>query len=168
MQRLFESKQIDQRVQIDDAVFDAIIKAASDAGGQETGGILIGRYEGSRLALVEHATTAPPDSRRGRTWFERGTKGLEQILEEHWDAPVRRYYVGEWHFHPAPDGTPSDRDRDQMFEVASEQRYACRQPVLVIISPGGDKSWLLRVFFFSSGRWMEELTIARDPIDNVK
>jgi hypothetical protein len=167
MLRPFESKHVSQRVQVDDEVFKALFEAASAAGGKETGGILIGRYEGTRLALVEHATTAPADSRRGYNWFHRGTKGLEQILQEHWDAPVRRYYVGEWHFHPAPDTMPSDRDIAQMLEVASEQRYECSQPILIIIARNGDRTWLLRVLLFSADGSVDELIVSNpiDPID---
>lgn len=159
MHRLFESRRLGQRVAIDDAVFETLLEAAKGACGHETGGILIGRYDGSALALVEHATTAPPDSKRGYDWFERGTEGLEAVLQEHWDAPVRRYYVGEWHFHPAPDGTPSDRDIAQMIEVSCEERYACTQPVLIIVSVDDDESWLFRIFLFVPGGEVHELTV---------
>ena len=160
MLQRFESKYLDQRVAIDEPVYETLIEAATAAGGHETGGILIGRYTDSRLAIVEHATTAPRDSRRGHGWFERGTDGLEEILQRHWDAPVRRYYIGEWHFHPSPDGTPSDQDMAQMFEVASQQRYDCKHPVLMIISHDMEGAWLFRVLLFAPEGCAHELTIA--------
>jgi hypothetical protein len=156
-QQLFESRRLGRRVAIDDEVFTRLAEAASEVRSRETGGILIGRYAGSDLAHVEHATTAPGDSRSGWDWFERGTAGLEAILDEHWNAPTRRYYVGEWHYHPAPDGTPSPQDIDQMFQVASEGRYDCRQPILIIIALDDDRSWLVRVFLFTADDRVEEL-----------
>lgn len=158
----FESRRLAQYVLIDEAVFTTVIEAARAARNQETGGILIGRYDGSARAVVEHAATAPPDSTHGYDWFERGTEGVEAILQQHWDAPVRRYYVGEWHFHPAPDGAPSPRDIEQMFEVAEQRRYQCNQPILIIVSPDPDGSWLIRVFLFAFDNSIEELTVARE------
>lgn len=160
--QLFESQSLAQRVAIDEAVFSTLLEAAHAARDHETGGILIGRYDGTTLALIEHATTSTPDSRQGHEWFERGTEGLEAILQKHWDAPVRRYYLGEWHLHPTSDGTPSPRDVDQMFAIAEQRRYQCSQPILVIVSPDPDGSWLMRLFLFASDNSIVELTLARD------
>lgn len=161
MQQLFELRKGDQRVAIDDAVYDVIIEAARAVGKTETGGILIGRYEGNALALVEHATVAPADSRRGYDWFERGTKGLEEVLQQHWQDSVRRYYVGEWHYHPAPDGSPSPQDVAQMFQVASDRLYECTQPILIIVALDDDGAWLFRIFLIVDDG-MHELTLTRD------
>jgi proteasome lid subunit RPN8/RPN11 len=158
MPQQFESKHLSVRVVIDDAVYDTLTEAAISAGRRETGGVLIGRYEGRTVARVDLATTAPPDSKRGYDWFERGESGLKETLQEHWDGPVRRHFVGEWHFHPAPDGTPSPRDVDQMFEVSAENRYECSQPILLIVSRT-ESALLFRVFLIFDEA-MHELSVA--------
>jgi hypothetical protein len=67
---------------------------------QETGGILLGRYSAAHdCALVQIVTGAPADSKTGRTWFERGIRGLQAKLDLLWRRN-EGYYLGEWHFHP--------------------------------------------------------------------
>ena len=47
----------------------------------ETGGVLIGHYnETLDTAIVTRVTGPPPDSRRRRTAFYRGTQGLQEFL----------------------------------------------------------------------------------------
>ncbi len=66
----------------------------------ETGSILVGSYTDTLdCAEVIAASTAPSDSQKGRTWFHRGTKGLQRWLGMLWQHK-RTYYLGEWHFHP--------------------------------------------------------------------
>jgi hypothetical protein len=50
--------------------------------GLETGGILAGHYtEALDSAVVTDVLSAPPDSRAGPTWFERGVEGVQSWLE---------------------------------------------------------------------------------------
>lgn len=163
MRRVFESRYLGQQVAIAESVLDEMLAAASAAGDRETGGILIGRYVGTDRGEVDHATAAPAGSRRGRTWFERGTAGLEALLQGHWNADVRRYYVGEWHFHPAFDGTPSNQDIVQMQEIATAERYRCRQPIMIIVAFDADHGWLVRVFLFPPDSGAVELLYMKEP-----
>lgn len=160
MRQQFELRDHNHRVAVEGSVYETLIKAARTAKKRETGGILIGRYVDG-AAVIEIATIAPRDSKRGYDWFERGSDGLEATLKEHWDAPTRRYYVGEWHFHPAPDGAPSWQDANQMFQVADDSRYDCTQPVLVIVSPHGE-TWLFRIFLVVD-KSLHELVTSRAP-----
>src|ERR1051325_3106003 len=73
----------------------------------ETGGILLGRYsDDHNCALVTAATSAPADSRSGRTWFVRGVRGLQRTIDRLWTRQ-HEYYLGEWHFHPGGVPDPS-------------------------------------------------------------
>ena len=102
----------------------------------ETGGILIGVYnESLNCAAVRNATGPGRDSRAGRTWFERGVIGLQELLRSHWQQRSG-YYLGEWHFHPGAPPIPSPRDERSMREFASSPLYRCAEPLLLII--GGD------------------------------
>jgi integrative and conjugative element protein (TIGR02256 family) len=102
----------------------------------ETGGILIGRYTAAHdCALVTGVLGPPPDSRGGRTWFDRGVGGLQALLDRVW-GQRRDFYLGEWHYHPFAAPGPSGKDYKQMNEIAATVSWKCPEPVLVIV--GGD------------------------------
>ena len=47
---------------------------------RETGGILVGRYESDgNVAVIKTATERPKDSISGKTWFQRGVRGLKEL-----------------------------------------------------------------------------------------
>ena len=101
----------------------------------ETGGLLVVFYSEDRsLAVVERATGPPADSRRAFATFFRGVRGLQDLLDRLWGRPERLYYLGEWHYHPLPFPMPSASDVAQMGRIAADERYACPEPVLVIVS----------------------------------
>ena len=118
---------------------------------RETGGILVGFYDSDlRIAEVIQATGAPPDSQHGRTWFVRGVRGLQSLINRIWKQK-RHYYIGEWHFHPFGSPAPSQEDKDQLNKIASEKSYHCPEPVLLIIGGDPDNSWSARAFVFRRG-----------------
>jgi hypothetical protein len=68
---------------VPDHQVSAICGFCLEANDIETGGILVGEYNDTHnLALVSEALPAPPDSRAGPTWFERGTQGLKGHLRK--------------------------------------------------------------------------------------
>ena len=78
----------------------------SESGRVETGGVLIGRYNRERnMATVTRVCGPPPDSRKGRNTFVRGTQGLQHLINRLWH--VNEYYLGEWHYHPEGTAHPS-------------------------------------------------------------
>jgi len=100
----------------------------------ETGGILVGQYSRDRkTAEVFKAYPPPNDSERGRHWFVRGTLGLAATLARLWKAKSQQYYVGEWHYHPSRDVSPSGKDNDQMRSIAKLNEYQCKDPILIIV-----------------------------------
>jgi integrative and conjugative element protein (TIGR02256 family) len=104
------------------------------AGDWETGGILIGQYTPDRkTALVTEATSAPADSHVGRSAFVRGVAGLRVLLRRRWKDKDHRYYLGEWHFHPARIVQPSFDDIEQMGRIALASNYRCKEPILMIV-----------------------------------
>lgn len=115
----------------------------------ETGGILTGRYTGEHdWAEVTDATGPPEDSRSGRTWFERGVRGLQKLINQCWRRD-RSYYLGEWHYHPYAGASPSRTDIAQMKKISEAESYQCPEPILLIL--GGDPagSLELRAFVFT-------------------
>jgi integrative and conjugative element protein (TIGR02256 family) len=124
-------------LQIEEPVLRALDQMCRDAGVIETGGVLVGRYSADlAVAIVREATPPPTDSRRGRSWFERGVAGLRDMLWQRWRSKERSYYLGEWHFHPAPRVEPSSDDFAQMARIAEAEGYDCKEPLLVILGAG--------------------------------
>ena len=108
---------------------------------KETGGILVGVYNQSLdCAQVQTVTGPGNDARAGRTWFERGVAGLQEILRTHWQER-RGYYLGEWHFHPGTAPVPSPTDERSMPRFAASARYRCPEPVLLIVGGHPDATW---------------------------
>lgn len=98
----------------------------------ETGGILIGRYSDDlTLAQVTELLPAPLDSTAKRFSFERGIRGLQKLLHQLWSE--RKYYLGEWHFHPSNSAQPSSTDFEQMRKISASSRYHCPEPVILVV-----------------------------------
>ena len=93
--------------------------------------MLIGHYnETLDTAIVTRATGPPPDSRRRRTAFYRGTQGLHELLRVLW--PKKEYYLGEWHYHPGSSPEPSATDVKRMQDIAENDDSNCPEPILLV------------------------------------
>jgi len=151
-------------VELQKAPLMALLQAARAALPDETGGILIGYYTGSlRRAVIERATPPPSDSRTGPTSFYRGVKGLRGLLSKLWRRPLskRRYYLGEWHFHPGGAAIPSAQDRDQIQEIADSTDYQCPEPILLLLGGDPQKKYSLGAWIFLRGE--RPVRLIRDP-----
>jgi proteasome lid subunit RPN8/RPN11 len=121
-----------------------MVAAAASAKGNETGGVLIGRYSSDLVsAWVEKATAAPSDSEAGPTWFIRGRFGLDRLLRLSW--PAGSHYLGEWHSHPAYHPSPSSDDLRAIQKIAEDRSYRCQRPILAIIGGSFEDDPLLAV-----------------------
>jgi len=151
MNASFSSADERFRVELSQAALDVMMEEAVKSYPNETGGILIGRYTRSRTtALVERATPPTADSRAGRTNFYRGVRGLQKLLRRLWRRPIeeRRYYLGEWHFHPGANPAPSPSDKDQMVRISQSEEYQCPEPILVIIGGQPPREHALATWIF--------------------
>lgn len=137
-------------VSVEDAAIRAMEEACRRAGSMETGGILIGRLaDDGRRALVCEATSKPPDSSAGWAWFRRGSGGLKTLLARRWVEGS--HYLGEWHFHPDARCEPSGPDLLAMVGIASDERYACPEPMLIILGGRVPDRYQLSVTVFPRG-----------------
>jgi len=117
---------------------------------RSTGGILIGRYQDDgNTALVTSATARPNDSISGRTWFQRGVRGLKELLRDRWLRG--EYYLGEWHSHPGGSPDPSGNDFREMRSISIDSNYRCSRPLLIIAGTSAG-SIELSVSVIDSGR----------------
>lgn len=165
-----ERRSLDARfgIYMEPTALAIVLDACASAGGNETGGILVGKYSPDlRTARITGASTAPSDGRSGRTQFVRGIRGLQAWLAQLW-ARRSGHYLGEWHFHPFSDPTPSSQDIRQMTEIASSPHYHCRQPVMLVV--GGDPSgrWLLHFEVVESREARHLLLEASPPADEIQ
>jgi len=121
------------------SMFRRMLHECVKAGNKETGGIVWGKYN-DKLdeAIVSGFSKAPIDSKAGWCSFVRGVAGLQQTLQSLWSRANKKYYLGEWHFHPFASSAASQVDVRQMLAHATDSRLQCPEPILMII--GGDPS----------------------------
>ena len=144
---------------IPDEMLDFAARQCRRAGQRETGGIIIGYYDADlKQATVTQLTGPPPDSRAQKTWFYRGTRGLIRKLEQVWHKH-KRYYLGEWHFHPCGPLLPSSTDEAQMKAIALDKNYLCPEPLLILVGLASDKKRNVnaRAFVFPNKENWQEL-----------
>jgi len=125
-----------------------ILELCAQSKPYETGGILIGCYTTAHdCALVTAVSRAPSDSKRGRTHFVRGVRGLQRWIDYLWRRK-HSYYLGEWHFHPGGLSHPSRTDAVQMRSIAEAADYQCPEPILVIIGGCPPERWAMKAYVF--------------------
>jgi len=126
-------------VRISESLWAELEQRCAGAGGLETGGVLVGRYEDdNRVARVLGFSTPTPDSRRGPADLWRGTAGLSGWLRELWGKDA--YYLGEWHLHPSASPAPSATDIHSLLAIARDPAYQCASPLMLILG-GRAPSW---------------------------
>lgn len=139
------------RIVVGEAQLERLVHLSRKAGRVETGGILVGSYsEAQDTAVITRVTGPPRDSRAGRSFFERGTRGLQALLDRLWRGEPE-YYLGEWHFHPGAEAEPSDDDRKQMRSFATCDALRCPEPVLLIVGGNPETGRSIRAFVYPGG-----------------
>lgn len=135
-------------IEIKKELISAIYKMCKESYPKETGGILIGKYSPNlKLAKVTIVTGAPDDSKSGRTWFQRGTNGLQRLLDDVWETQGA-FYLGEWHYHPGGAPTPSTHDIAEMDKISKNITYNCPEPILLIVGSTLSNDWNLGAYVF--------------------
>lgn len=118
---LFQSEDLDLSVKIGAGVLSEIVKLVVCAGANETGSVLIGSYIDDRSVLITRCSFIPKGSRGCRCRYKRGTQGLREYYQKVFrDSGGKEYYVGEWHFHPGGEVSPSAIDDSTMACISHE------------------------------------------------
>ncbi|MDN7805803.1 ThiF family adenylyltransferase [Burkholderia gladioli] len=102
---------------IDSGVEEQLKAARTRAFPNETGGALLGYYDFNiNAVIVVLGLPPPPDSTSTPTSFERGVRGLADVVAE---ASRRTAgivgYIGEWHSHPP--GHSASHSRDDLVQL---------------------------------------------------
>lgn len=145
------------QVLVQESALTRALMLARASGRRETGGVLIGRYEdGGTVAVVEEATGGPKGSVFSSVTFQRAAGNLRAMLLRRWSA--KQHYLGEWHFHPGHAPIPSWRDNATMTGIAADERYSCREPLLLIIGQGPAREPRLSLHVFPQGEAVVRLS----------
>ena len=121
-------------------VLDEMIRFRSDTLPNETGGVLIGWINSfKRIVYVGKALPAPPDSIERPYYFQRGKKGLYELVKEiNGMSNGDLYYVGEWHAHPPHSSASQSPEDVHCMEKISEFMLEDGLPGILLIL--GDSS----------------------------
>jgi integrative and conjugative element protein (TIGR02256 family) len=156
----YEAWSIDRKygLRIPSKVLQKILQLCSSSGSNETGGIIIGYYT-RRLdcAVVTDCSGPPLDSKSGSNYFGRGIKGLQRWLMSLWNLTKRRYYLGEWHFHPFANPQPSGVDINQLEKNAKNKSYHCSEPIMFIIGGDPNNDWSCVTLLYIKEKGLIEL-----------
>jgi integrative and conjugative element protein (TIGR02256 family) len=145
------------QVILEESALTRALTLARDSGRKETGGVLVGRYEDrGAVAVVEEVTGSPRGSIFGSVTFQRAAGNLRAVLRRRWSS--KRHYLGEWHFHPGHAPDPSGRDKSTMARIASDKRYSCREPLLLIIGQSSEGEPCLSLHVFPLGEAIAPLS----------
>ena len=130
---LFLSECDSLQLVVHENAVSSMLTLCRNAGDIETGGIITGTYsDDGRIANVQDALGPSEGSVSTQNSFMRSATGLAAELERRWAQ--RQYYLGEWHSHPLPAGTPSHQDRFQMDKISKDPAYYCPKPILLVLS----------------------------------
>lgn len=147
----FSSPNAPYTVTLEATALGKMVSDCDRAGAHETGGILIGKYssDGS-IALISEITSHPKDSISTSVTFQRGIIGLKELLAARWDEGF--HYIGEWHYHPGGSPEPSAPDIHAMRSIATNSKYSCQEPILIILGGRPPREVNLSVTVFPASR----------------
>lgn len=136
-------------IYINDLAWGQMLQACLRAQQNETGGIVIGYYANDQqTAIVTQVSIPTSDSKSGRYWFKRGVVGLKALLKKCWKASRKTYYLGEWHYHPLSEISPSSEDFHQMVMIRKDQSFQCKEPIMIIAGKSRETKIHARAWIF--------------------
>jgi len=155
-------------IRVVNSVFESLKVICRTSKARETGGILIGKYNENGNVIEMLEALPPPDDSHGTiATFFRGIFGLSDKLTTRWEKSDT-YYIGEWHYHTAGIGQPSNQDIVQMLEFAKAKEMQLSFPVMVIAFPSDDNQYGFRVFLFTQDeQYFELFDISEAPIEKL-
>ncbi|MFT4152337.1 Mov34/MPN/PAD-1 family protein [Parafilimonas sp.] len=119
----------------------------------EFGGLLLGKYINSNKTVVIKDTLLPKKYKSSRYYFERGSNGLKELLEQYY-ANEGLVYVGEWHTHPDNAAVPSQTDIRAMKELAEDKNVLINNPVLMILEIQ-KTDYNIGIYFLFNGKLLQ-------------
>jgi len=156
--RIFYHNLLGYNVIFEENIINQMLELCREKMPLETGGILVGEYlENGTKASITIISGPPNDSKHGRRTFYRGINDLSNWLKELWKTK-RKFYLGEWHFHPNSWPNPSHTDINQMKQISIDVRYRCPEPILFIIGGDPHGKWYASCHVFPRNKTLISLT----------
>lgn len=120
----------------------------------ETGGMLIGKFDGD-CVWIQYATGPGPMAKHSPQRFQRDGDYSQKVLDSIVMESDGEYdYIGEWHSHPVKSG-PSPLDVAAMRWIASTPKYATDTPILGLCTNEAYDTWRLSFYRFDGGQLLE-------------
>ncbi|MBW6426066.1 Mov34/MPN/PAD-1 family protein [Rhizobium sp. XQZ8] len=136
----FEAGQI--KITVSGHVLDTVRTLRGKCSPNETGGVLLGTYDVVRgVVHALAALPAPSDSRQAPTYFIRGVKDLQPLVEQLAKSTAGRLkYIGEWHSHPQHVAARPSSDDEKVFGHLSSHLEPTGSPFAMMIT-GAEETW---------------------------
>ena len=130
------------KVSVSNLVIDAVRSLREKASPNETGGVLLGTYDVVRNVVhILAALPAPPDSQQAPTYFIRGVKELQPLVQQLAESTAGRLqYIGEWHSHPDHAAARPSKDDEGVFGHLSAHLEPTGSPFVMMIT-GANDTW---------------------------
>ncbi len=130
---------------ISDEAFRFVVSESAHHFPNETGGILIGKVDHGKV-IIQKATGPGPTAHHTPARFKRDGEFSQQVLEAAVQDSGGKYdYIGEWHSHPF-NSEPSLVDTKAMKWIATNEKYAISEPVLLLCIAVGFHKWEVRCY----------------------
>jgi integrative and conjugative element protein (TIGR02256 family) len=126
-------------VSISKKLMDQMIAQSKKSLPNETGGLVLGRYEDDRVIFVM-VSDAGPMAKATPSSFLRDEEYTDRFAQENIAKMEGLRYVGEWHSHPSGDWLISNGDLKSMTMVANNPAFRTPFPVMAVVGVRGDES----------------------------
>lgn len=157
LSKVFATQDGRFRVHLSTKVINELLSLSIAAGIKETGGILVGHYDKDHTdAYVTDISGPGRGSKHGFVSFFRAVGHLQGWLDKVWNGG-KSYYLGEWHFHPMSSPTASNTDKRQMFEITTDAKASCPEPILIILGGNPKAQWKVSVSIFTKSKDIYDL-----------
>ena len=130
----FANHHINLNLEIENSLLDELYQYGLSHYPNEYGGLLIGRYSSDRKTALVEQTILPKRYKATRYFFERGSDGLQERLDEYYKREPKLFYLGEWHTHPGGPIEPSERDKSTMKELVKHKDVYINNPIMLILA----------------------------------
>lgn len=137
-----------------------MLSAATAAYPNETGGVLIGIYDGTGTPVITCAVELP-STRPSPSAYELPAGLTTKVVEHARELDLRVGYVGEWHSHPT-DQSASSTDRATMRALARHTDTGA--PILIVLRPKGDGIYDVEAHVELDGEFQTTQVVAVGPL----
>lgn len=119
-----------------DALKNMVVETEKD-NNIETGGVLLGSFADKKLE-ISFASGPGPNAIKEEAWFEKDIKYCQNFLDQNFKTSGNKaLYLGEWHYHPSKDNSPSNTDISSLSKISFQNDYLTDKPVMIILNNQG-------------------------------